>query len=109
MRNPTCERRPVWHKIGTDSQNCVSSCEKECGPRRYAMKQDSPAPWSRRTGKCGTRGAVLIGIETVLLHDRLFQRTAEGIEVGRAVKSVDAFRALEKVDDGIGEGRGEDF
>src|SRR6266478_6010438 len=44
-----------------------------------------------------------------LFYSRLFERAAEGIEVGAAIEGIDAFVAFQKVDDRVGQGRGEDL
>src|SRR6266852_4312273 len=44
-----------------------------------------------------------------LFYSRLFERAAEGIEVGAAIESIDAFVAFQKVNDRVGQGRGEDL
>src|SRR5579863_6816377 len=77
----------------------------------------SPSGWSllpgapalTRTRLSLVRRTRLSGRTMQLFYSRLFQWAAEGIEVGGAIESIDAFVALEEVHDGVREWRGDAF
>src|SRR6266478_137241 len=66
-----------------------------------------PVPTMRR--ERNSRPAIIRLSGMSLFYSRLFERAAEGIEVGAAIEGIDAFVAFQKVDDRVGQERGEDL